>query len=62
MTLKLNKLKNKFGKNIFFQESLSKFSWFNLGGPAKVFFKPESTEQLIDFLKFLNTNKECIVI
>ena len=56
MTLKLNKLKNKFGKNIFFQESLSKFSWFNLGGPAKVFFKPESTEQLIDFLKFLNNS------
>ncbi len=56
MTLKLNKLKNKFGKNIFFQESLSKFSWFNLGGPAKVLFKPESTEQLIDFLKFLNNS------
>ena len=37
MNLDKNDLKNKFGKNIAFQESLSKYSWFNLGGPAKIF-------------------------
>ena len=40
------KLKNKFGKSIIFYENLSKFSWFNLGGPAKILFKPESTRTI----------------
>ena len=38
MNLDKNELKNKFGKSITFQENLSKYSWFNLGGPAAVFF------------------------
>ena len=58
MNLKHNELKNKFGKNIIFQENLSKYSWFNLGGPATILFKPESIKQLQDFLKYVNkTNK-----
>ena len=50
--MKLNKIKllDKFGKNIIFKEDLSKYSWFNLGGPAEIFFKPDSIEQIIDFL------------
>ena len=42
-----------FGKNIFFKEKLSKYSWFNLGGPAKIFFKPESDLEIIKFLKII---------
>tara|TARA_A100001011_G_scaffold399636_1_gene509255 strand:+ start:1929 stop:2801 length:873 start_codon:yes stop_codon:yes gene_type:complete len=33
---------------------LKKYSWFNLGGLAKKFFKPKSIQELSDFL---NTNK-----
>ncbi len=62
MNLKHDKLKNKFGKNIFFQENLSKFSWFNLGGPAKILFKPESTEQLKEFLKLINNSHKIICL
>ena len=51
MKLDKNKLKDKFGKSIIFKESLSKYSWFNLGGPAEILFKPDSIEQLIDFLR-----------
>jgi UDP-N-acetylmuramate dehydrogenase len=51
MTLEKNKLLDKFGKNIIFKENLSKYSWFNLGGPADILFKPDSVEQLTDFLK-----------
>ena len=40
-----------FGKNIYFDETLAKYSWFNLGGPAKILFKPDNTDQLIKFLK-----------
>ncbi len=53
MNLNEKELKNKFGKNISFHEGLSKYSWFNLGGPAQILFKPESVDQLIDFLKII---------
>ena len=62
MNIDKNNLKDKFGKNIAFQESLSKYSWFNLGGPAKVFFKPDSVIQLVDFLKNVKDQKNIICL
>ena len=50
MTININFLKEKFGKNLVINESLSKYSWFNLGGPAKIFFRPENKNQLKNFL------------
>ena len=35
-------LKKKISGQILFDEELSKYSWFNLGGPAKVVFKPKN--------------------
>ena len=58
MNLKKSELIKKFGKNIFFQEDLSKYSWFNLGGPANILFKPESIEQLKNFLNHINSSLE----
>ena len=37
----LNEIKNKISGQILFNENLSKHSWFNLGGPAKVIFSPK---------------------
>ena len=54
MSLNISELKKKFGKSLIFKESLSKYSWFNLGGPADIFFRPENKVQLI---MFLNTIK-----
>ena len=62
MKLNLENLKNKFGKNIIFKENLSKYSWFNLGGPAKIFFKPESIKQLVDFLKYMNNTQKIVCL
>ena len=56
MNLNTEILQKKFGKNLIFQENLSKYSWFNLGGPAEVFFRPENIDQLKEFLIF-NNNK-----
>ena len=58
MNLKKDELIKKFGKNIFFQEDLSKYSWFNLGGPANILFKPKSIEQLKNFLSYINNSLE----
>ena len=41
----------KFSKSVSTNIELSKYSWFNLGGPAELFFKPENKNQLIEFLK-----------
>ena len=57
-----NNLKNKFGNKVFFNEKLSKFSWFNLGGPAEIFFKAEDTAQLSSFLKFIKKQKKRVSI
>ena len=42
MNLDINLLQKKFGKNLIINENLSKYSWFNLGGPADIFFRPEN--------------------
>ena len=36
---------------IYKNEKLSKYNWFNLGGPAKIFFKPKSQSDLENFLR-----------
>ena len=41
----------RFSDNISKNIQLSNYSWFNLGGPAEYFFKPENEIQLIEFLK-----------
>ena len=52
----------KFSKNVSTNIELSKYSWFNLGGPAELFFKPENKNQLIEFLKHSNENKLKITV
>ncbi len=44
-------LKKIFDKNLIFNELLSKYSWFNIGGPAEIFFRPSNFDQLTTFLK-----------
>ena len=51
MKIILNKTKTKFEKKILFNEKLANYSWFNLGGPSEIFFKPDSTEDIILFLQ-----------
>jgi UDP-N-acetylmuramate dehydrogenase len=55
MNLITDLLKKKFGKSLIINENLSKYSWFNLGGSAEIFFRPENKDQL---MKFLNEIKE----
>ncbi len=52
----------KFSKNVSTNIELSKYSWFNLGGPAELFFKPENKNQLIEFLKHSKENNLKITV
>jgi len=48
---RVKNVKEKISGKIHFNESLSKHSWFNLGGPAKVIFRPKNLNELSLFLK-----------
>ena len=50
MNLSIEFLQKKFGQNLILKEDLSKYSWFNLGGPAGIFFRPKNLDQLKIFL------------
>ena len=42
----IKEIGKQISSEILFDENLSKFSWFNLGGPARVFFKPKNVHEL----------------
>ena len=64
--MKLNSLikniKSKFSDQVFFDENLSKYSWFNLGGPAKIIFKPKNLHELSFFLQEIQGFKKIKVL
>ena len=57
----LKKLLKDFETKINFNQDLKKKNWFNIGGKSKVFFKADTLNDLVSFLKILN-NKEKIFI
>ena len=44
-------LSKKLPGKIYYEYDMRRLNWFKLGGPAKVFFKPNTLEELIFFLK-----------
>ena len=58
----ITNVKNKILGKISFDENLSKLSWFNLGGPAKVLFRPKSLQELSLFLKEIKGIKKIKVL
>ena len=53
--------KNLSGK-INFNYSLKKLNWFNIGGSAKIYFKPDTLQDLIEFLKLYQNEKNFFVL
>ncbi len=52
--VKINELKNfseVINGKLLFNYNLKKTNWFNIGGIAKVFFKPDGLNELISFIK-----------
>ena len=58
----LKELLKKFENDIIFNANLKKKNWFNIGGKAKVFFKPTELKNLIEFLKVLSNREKIHVI
>ena len=57
----LVKFANEINSKIYFDYDLKKSNWFNIGGKTKIYFKPDSLNDLILFLKRFG-NKEKIYI
>ncbi len=47
---------------IFFNYDLKKTNWFNIGGKAKVFFKPENLSELVAFLKEFGKSQKIFIL
>tara|TARA_B100000959_G_scaffold184965_1_gene193367 strand:+ start:1301 stop:2212 length:912 start_codon:yes stop_codon:yes gene_type:complete len=58
----IKKIENKISGKILFDQSLSKYSWFNLGGTAKVIFIPKSLNELSIFLKNIDCQNQVKVL
>ena len=56
-----NKFKN-FNGSVYFNYSLKKLNWLNIGGNAKFFFKPKTLQDLLKFLKIKKDNQIFFVI
>ena len=59
---RIKEIENKILGKISFNERLSNLSWFNLGGAAKVLFRPKNPQELSIFLKEVKGIKEIKVL
>ena len=47
----IQKLSSDIEGNIFFNYDLKKLNWFNIGGKAEIFFKPNTLKSLVKFFQ-----------
>ena len=58
----LKNFSDKVNGNLFFDYNLKKTNWFNIGGQAKAFFKPENLNELIKFLKNFGQKERIFIL
>ena len=59
---KIKNILNEIEGKVSFNENLSKLSWFNLGGPAKILFRPKNISDLSIFLKSVDKDDEIKIL
>ena len=61
----ITNLENKFKifkESIYFNYSLKKLNWFNIGGNTKIYFKASNLNDLINFLKLYGDNNNLFIL
>ena len=48
--------------DIFFQYDLKKLNWFNIGGRAEIFFKPNTLKSLVKFLNIYSKRSKIFIL
>jgi UDP-N-acetylmuramate dehydrogenase len=59
---KIKKFSNETGSKFDFDYDLKKSNWFNIGGKTKVFYKPETLKQFIEFLKKFGEKERIFIL
>tara|TARA_Y100000590_G_scaffold42178_1_gene44911 strand:- start:426 stop:1334 length:909 start_codon:yes stop_codon:yes gene_type:complete len=59
---KLESFSNKINSKFLFDYNLKKSNWFNIGGKAKVYFKPDTLDDLVLFLKKFGEKERVFVL
>ena len=59
---KLESFSNKINSKFLFDYDLKKSNWFNIGGKAKVYFKPDTLDDLALFLKKFGEKERVFVL
>ena len=59
---KLESFSNKINSKFLFDYDLKKSNWFNIGGKAKVYFKPDTLDDLVLFLKKFGEKERVFVL
>ncbi len=54
--------RKKFDSDLYFDYELKRYSWFNIGGRTKIFFKPKSLKELKEFLKVYNNRNKIFIL
>ena len=58
----LKKFSEQANGKLIFDYDLKKTNWFNIGGNAKVFFKPENLKDLVNFLKNFGNKEKFFIL
>ena len=60
--LEIKHLANEFKENLIIDHDIKKKNWFNIGGKTKLFFKADTLNDLISFIKRINKEEKIFVL
>ena len=58
----IKKFAHDIESDIFFDFEIKKLNWFNIGGKTRIFFKPNSLKELIEFLKLYSYRSKIFIL
>ncbi len=58
----IKKFAHDIKSDIFFDFEIKKLNWFNIGGKTRIFFKPNSLKELIEFLKLYSYRSKIFIL
>ena len=58
----IEKFASRIKGDIFFDFDIKNLNWFNIGGKTRVFFKPQSLKELIEFLKIYSNRGKIFIL